>query len=310
MTNEHQPSLTVISRDEGFRSAVSQLLADRYSLVYFADIQSSIDYIYNSLPNLILIQFLKDDRLTPSILKSFKSDPIFSHLPVMGVLEEGYVIASWDYLLIDDFIGTMDVMRELALRVDLCVKRSERMVDVNPLTKLPGNIAILKQVQSRIERDEKFALAYCDIDSFKPFNDRYGFARGDEVLKMVGRLMLNTVLECQPVGSFVGHIGGDDFIFITDTAIATDTAYSVIRYFESIIPTFYDEADHAAGFIKSVDREGNQRTFPLMTVSIGIAHNTCRNFVHFGEMAAAAADMKKYAKSYVGNRVVMDRRGG
>ena len=77
------------------------------------------------------------------------------------------------------------------------------MVDVSPLTKLPGNIAILKQVQGRLQRGEKFALAYCDLDHFKPFNDRYGFGRGDEVIKMVGRLILNNVLEAQPVGSFV-----------------------------------------------------------------------------------------------------------
>ncbi len=307
MTND-QPSITVISRDEGFKDMVSGLLGDRYVLVNFPDIQTSIDYIYNSLPSMVLIHLLKDDRLSPSILKAFKSDPIFSQLPVLGVLEDGYVIPSWDFLLVDDFIRGIDVVADLSLRADLCVKRSERMVDVSPLTKLPGNIAILKQVQSRLSRGEKFALAYCDLDHFKPFNDRYGFGRGDEVIKMLGRLILNSVLEAQPVGSFVGHIGGDDFIFITETAVADQTAHSITEFFDNIIPTFYDQADNEAGCIASVDREGKQRQFPIMSLSIGIAHNLSRSFIHFGEMAEAASEMKKYAKNHEGSFVVMDRR--
>lgn len=307
MTSD-QPSITVISRDEGFKGMVVDLLGDSYMIVNFPDIQTSIDYIYNSLPSLVLIHLLKDDRLSPSILKAFKTDPIFSQLPVLGVLEDGYVIPSWDFLLVDDFIRSFDVVEDLALRADLCVKRAERMVDVSPLTKLPGNIAILKQVKSRLSRGEKFALAYCDLDHFKPFNDRYGFGRGDEVIKMVGRLILNNVLEAQPVGSFAGHIGGDDFIFITETAVASETAHNIIKYFDSIVPTFYDEADHEAGCIASVDREGKQREFPIMSLSIGIAHNLSRNFIHFGEMAEAASEMKKYAKSHDGSFVVMDRR--
>lgn len=300
--------VAIVSKDESFKSIAAELLKDQFDLVNFPDIQTSVDYIYNSLPSLIVIQLAKDDRLSPSILKSLKTDPIFSHLPVLGVLEDGYVIPTWDYLLLDDFIMGVDMIAELSIRADLCVKRSDRMVDVSPLTKLPGNIAILKQVQKRLERGDKFALAYCDIDHFKPFNDRYGFGRGDEVIKMLGRLILNNVLEGQPLGSFVGHIGGDDFIYITETAVVTDIAHNIINYFKDIVPTFYDEEDHEAGFITSVDRGGSVQKFPLMSISIGIAHNLHRTFQHFGEMAEAAAEMKKFAKAHAGNYVFMDRR--
>ena len=97
MSSGEQRSITVISRDEGFKGIVAELLGNSYELVNFPDIQTSIDYIYNSLPSLVVIHLLKDDRLSPSILKAFKSDPIFSQLPVLGVLEDGYVIPSWDY---------------------------------------------------------------------------------------------------------------------------------------------------------------------------------------------------------------------
>jgi diguanylate cyclase (GGDEF)-like protein len=182
------------------------------------------------------------------------------------------------------------------------------MIEVNPLTGLPGNIQITKQIQKRLDAGERFGLAYSDLDHFKPYNDRYGFSRGDEVLKMLGRLILNTVKERQPGGSFVGHIGGDDLVFIMDCDSIEDTSVQIIGYFDQIIPTFYDIEDRTKGFIESVDREGLKKTFPLISLSIGMACNRNKQFEHYGQMAEVASDMKKYAKTVRGSCVKMDKR--
>jgi diguanylate cyclase (GGDEF)-like protein len=176
------------------------------------------------------------------------------------------------------------------------------------LTGLPGNIQITKQIQKRLDAGEQFALAYADLDYFKPYNDRFGFSRGDEVLKMLGRLILNTVKERQPGNSFVGHIGGDDLVFIMDCDSIEETAGKIIGFFDRIIPTFYDPEERAKGFIESLDREGQKRDYPLISLSIGIVCNRDKEFTHYGEMAEIASDMKKYAKTVTGSCIKMDRR--
>ena len=144
------------------------------------------------------------------------------------------------------------------------------MVEVNPLTRLPGNISINRTIQDLIDKRAIFAVGYGDLDNFKPFNDHYGFSRGDEVIKMTGRLILNVVKNRQPAGSFVGHIGGDDFIFLMDADLVDGAASEIVETFDRIISTFYDSADKEAGASSRTDRQGNSRPFPLMTISIGV----------------------------------------
>lgn len=302
-------TVVVISRDVVLTSIVDRILKDPYRVANFSNIQSSLDHIYSSIPDLMIIDIAKDDTFAITILNEMKSDPIFGRLPVLAIFEDQFVIPKWDYLLVDDYVRRSYLEADILLRVDLCIQRAERMVEVNPLTRLPGNIAIIKQIQRRLDSsNEVFALAYADLDYFKPYNDRYGFSRGDEVLKMIGRLILNTVKQKQAHGSFVGHIGGDDFVFIMDLEHIEETSGEIIDNFNKIIPTFYDPEDRARGFIESVDREGNKKTFPLIGISIGAAHNRFRKFSHYGEIAEVASEMKKYAKCAGGGCFKMDKR--
>jgi diguanylate cyclase (GGDEF)-like protein len=289
-------------------SIVDRLLKDSYMVADFSNIQSSLDYIYSSIPDLMIIDIAADDTFAITLLNEMKSDPIFGRLPVLAIFDDKFVIPDWNYLLVDDYVRKSCLEVELLHKTGLCIHRAERIVEVNPLTRLPGNIAIIKQIQRRLDSNEVFGLAYADLDYFKPYNDRYGFSRGDEVLKMIGRLILNTVKENQPHGSFVGHIGGDDFVFIMDLEYIEETASEIIDNFNKIIPTFYDPEDRAKGFIESVDREENKRTFPLIGISIGAAHNRFRKFSHYGEIAEVASEMKKHAKCTGGSCFKVDKR--
>jgi diguanylate cyclase (GGDEF)-like protein len=181
-------------------------------------------------------------------------------------------------------------------------------VEINPLTRLPGNISINRELQERIARNENFSFGYADLDFFKPFNDRYGFSRGDEVIKITGRLILNIVKNKNPQGSFVGHVGGDDFVFIIDSALAEEAAAEIIEAFDSIIPTFYDPEDSMQGCIKSFDRKGRTSTFPIMSISIGITETRARSLSHYGEITELASEMKKFAKQFKGSCFRSDRR--
>jgi diguanylate cyclase (GGDEF)-like protein len=300
-------SVVIISRDIVLSSILQRLLS-AFDVTCFKDITASFDLIYNSQPSLVVIEIERQDAPAVRMINDLKSDPVFGRLPIVAIFPDDFSVTSWDKLLVDDFVWRSDMEQKILLQVQLCLARAERMVEINPLTRLPGNITISRQIKTRIDNGETFALAYADLDFFKPFNDKYGFGRGDEVLKMVGRLILNIVREQQPHGSFIGHIGGDDFVFIMDVDLVEATAAQIISYYQQIVPTFYDTDDRSRGAIASVDREGQQKTFPLMSISIGIAHNRLRSFIHYGEMIEVASDMKKHAKGKKGNSYSIDRR--
>jgi diguanylate cyclase (GGDEF)-like protein len=283
-------------------------LEHSYNLVPFTSIASALDYIYNSLPDLVVFELDPKDTALIEVFSNLKADPIFSQLPALAILQEDADLPDWRSFFIEDYVRAPELEREIVPRAELCMVRSERIVEINPLTRLPGNISINKQIQSRIDAGEVFALAYLDVDQFKPFNDKYGFSRGDEVIKVTGRLILNIVKNRQAQRSFVGHIGGDDFIYIMDESLVEDTSAEIIDAFDRLISTFYDGEDREKGCIQSKDRQGNSRTFPLMTVSIGAATNKHVHFSHYGEITEIASRMKSHSKHFKGSRFAMDKR--
>lgn len=301
-------SIVAITQNPVISSLIKTGFEKIYKIVIFSDIESALDHIYNYLPNLLISDINQFNKHSLTILNDLKSDSIFGQISILFIMPDDFVISSWEDLLADDFIRYADLQSDLNKRTELCLLRSQRMVEVNPLTRLPGNITITRQILQRIENDETFAVAYADLDYFKPFNDRYGFSRGDEVIRMLGRLIYNTIKENQPLNSFVGHIGGDDFIYIMDVDLIENTSKLIIENYDKIIPAFYDSAEKEKGCIESLDREGIKKTFPIMSLSIGITHNKYKRFIHYGEIAQILAEMKKYAKSVQGSFFIVDRR--
>jgi diguanylate cyclase (GGDEF)-like protein len=301
-------TVVIICNDVVLNNVIQRCLKETYQVAAFNNMPSALDYIYNSVPNLIVINIGDQDQTGVQILNDIKSDPMFRQLPVLVVLPEEFVITDWGNLLVEDYIHRQDLETDFAARVNLSILRSERIVEINPLTRLPGNISINKEIQERIDNKKEFAFGYADLDYFKPFNDRYGFSRGDEVIKMTGRIILGVVKSKQPYGSFVGHIGGDDFVFIIDPPLMEEAAAEIIRAFDSLITGMYDPSDLKQGFIKSFDRKGKATQFPVMCISIGMTETRSRAFTHYGEITEIAAEMKKHTKQCKGSCFRLDRR--
>jgi diguanylate cyclase (GGDEF)-like protein len=287
---------------------IESVLKNLYKILVFSKIEPALDYIYNSMPDLMILAINMDDSFTINILNSLKKDPIFNQLPVLAVLPDQFDISRWDSSFAEDYIWETDLEREILTRVNLCIIRSKRVVEINPLTRLPGNISINRQIQDRLDKGKEFAFAYADLDYFKPFNDYYGFGRGDEVIRIAGRLILNIVKNKQSNNSFIGHIGGDDFIFIMDLDLIEETSQEIIDAFDKIIPTFYDPEDRMKNCIESIDRQNHVRTFPIMSISIGITSTKTGTFSHYGEITERASEMKKYAKQFKDSCYKLDRR--
>ncbi|MGC8796130.1 diguanylate cyclase [Thermodesulfovibrio sp.] len=301
--------IIVILKNKEIKKVVEKILFPLPDeIYYFQDINEALQIIYDEIPDLVVIEAVNDPKIEISIINNLKDDPIFVSMNVIAIVPPDFYIEDWQNFLVDDYIRVDNLKIDLIMRIKLCFERIEKVIATNPLTKLPGNLVIQKEIQKRLNRGDVFALAYADLDNFKPFNDKYGFSRGDEVIKLLGRLILNIVRAEQPNGSFVGHIGGDDFIYIMDPEKIEETTQKIIEIFDSVVKNFYDEEDLKKGYIESVDREGKTRFYPIMTISVGITSNKYRNFRHFSEMAEVASTMKSIAKKQKEKRYAIDRR--
>jgi diguanylate cyclase (GGDEF)-like protein len=180
------------------------------------------------------------------------------------------------------------------------LRRKEQELSSSPTTQLPGSTAIEREVQRRLAARQPFAFCYLDLDNLKAYNDYYGFAKADGVVRQTGDLMREVFQQEGAPGDFLGHVAGDDFVFITSVESVDRVCQRAIEQFDRIIPLYYDRQDRERGHIEADDRFGEKRQFPIMSVSVvavmadGVAHD-------HAELARRAADMKKRAKAIPGS---------
>ncbi|WP_232056515.1 GGDEF domain-containing protein [Pseudoalteromonas sp. A25] len=165
----------------------------------------------------------------------------------------------------------------------------------NPLTMLPGNVAINEAIETRLRKQSGFSLAYIDLNHFKQFNDLYGYASGDSVIKLLADV---TVQACEGSPCFVGHIGGDDFMVVFDGDDAQQLCHQIISNFEQQSKAFFTPEHVKSGGYWATNREGQKQFVPLLTLSIGLVRPDLDNCKNSHQVAALATDAKKEAKRY------------
>ena len=208
----------------------------------------------------------------------------------------------------DDYLTKYADIRELEARMRMVLRRNKQNLDRNPLTQLPGNNVIREKLKRKLSEPVDFAVAYTDLDNFKAFNDKYGFALGDEVILFTSNI-LEQIVRNNGIGTeFVGHIGGDDFVLVADTDIMLTIVKQIVVDFDSGIPAFYNEEDRARGYLESADRQGIIRRFPLVSISIAVLNIQPGRFENTGEIVEIITGLKKYAKSKEGSCYVYDKR--
>lgn len=262
-------------------------------------------------PPHVLITCVRGDELDGlDVVRMVKGENVYRQVCALLMLDEETLKnnINWGHVEIDDFILLSMSDEEMRSRIELAIRRSTRTLDANPLTRLPGNTSIMQTIQRHTESGQEFALGYIDIDNFKSFNDKYGFSRGDEALFMTARVIITTVTSMDVKPNFVGHIGGDDFVFILPVEHAEEVCKKLIASYDAIVPSFYDEEDRRRGAIEAHDRQGILHVYPLLSISIAVVFNKSGRFTHFAEMSQIAGQVKKLAKTRPGSCYVIDRR--
>lgn len=271
---------------------------------------AALEHLFSNPPDLLVVDERLPDLPGAELVRLIKGENVYRQLPVVLCLGAEDSVAGLDFsvLEIDDFLVLPLSPPIVRARLTLAYHRATRELDASPLTKLPGNTSIIHKIQELIDREEDFALAYIDLDHFKSFNDKYGFSRGDEVLLMTARVIVNTIRGFMGASTFVGHVGGDDFVFIVPPDKAESACRQVIDNFDSIVPHFYDQEDRARGAIHSLDRQGNAQVFPLMAISLAVVLNREGRLKHYGEASQIAMNLKKEAKKNPKSCYVLDKR--
>ena len=208
----------------------------------------------------------------------------------------------------DEVLSPLTPASEGRVRLDAMLRRAERDVRVHPSTRLPGAPEIEGEIARRISLSLPFAVCYADLDHFKEYNDRYSYYEGDRVIRLLAKVLHDVVRGLCPDEGFVGHIGGDDFIFVVPHADAREISQEIITIFDALVPYQYSEQDRNAGYFFGKDRRGQLHRVPLMTLSIGIVTNERRTFAHAAQVSELATEMKSYAKTLPGSVFVVDRR--
>jgi GGDEF domain-containing protein len=246
------------------------------------------------------------------LVRRLKSDAFTAIVPVTALAGDHHPeqVQAWFAAGADEVISSLFSPAEQRSRLDAMLVRTERDVSVHPSTRLPGTTEIEREIRRRLESDQEFAVCYADLDHFKEFNDRYSYYDGDRVIYLLSRILHDVVKGLLGARGFVGHIGGDDFIFIVPSTEINAVCTEALDVFDTLIPLQYNEQDRRAGYFFGKDRRGQLHRVPLMTLSIGIVTNRHRKFAHPAQVSELATEMKSYAKTLPGSVFVVDRRQG
>jgi diguanylate cyclase (GGDEF)-like protein len=203
-----------------------------------------------------------------------------------------------DFIIIEDgcYIGLGRVIDVLKLITELKIQQARY---ANPLTLLPGNVPIQQCLTRLLQQNREAVVCYVDIDNFKPFNDIYGYAKGDEVLLSLAQCLNDRV---DPTRDFVGHIGGDDFLLVLGSQDWRARLNRLLEDFQSQCRRFYREEDLHAGCFVAHDRNGKRQEYALLSLSLGVVHvhpEQCAQ-LDASQLAALASEAKRHAKAVPG----------
>ena len=283
---------------------------DGFEVDTAGDGEEAIQMAASTPPSVIILDIMMPRMDGLTALHRLRSQAATANIPIILLTARGLPEDRVRGLELgaDDYITKPFDITELAARVKAVLRRTQAARDLSPLTGLPGNFKITAEVEDRIRGQRAFALVHGDLDNFKAFNDHYGFMRGDEVIRFCASSFNEAAESLGMEGTFVGHIGGDDFVAIIPPEMSELFAKEVIERFDDGILDLYDTADALRGYIEVIDRRGERYAFPVVSLSLGVASTQVREIGTQWEASAIAVEMKEFAKKQQGSAYRIDRR--
>ena len=307
---ENTAKILLADDSHAIRYLVSEILTNAgFTVIEAQDGQEALEKTYKQNPDLLILDYDMPKKNGFDVVREVRSRTGYLHTPIIiftANTEKDTKLQGLG-LDIDDYLTKPADEDEIVARVKLLLKRNKQKMDCNPLTHLPGNPSIQARVEAEIASGHFFAVLYCDLNNFKSFNDKYGFEAGDRVLKHTADIL--TQAARQDPNSFVGHIGGDDFIIVCSFEKAESIAKEITERMDQVAPSFYNEQDRQQGFMQAPNRKGEMETFNFLAIGIGIVHNTKKPLNSFAMVSHIGAELKCLAKQHPkGSYYALDRR--
>jgi GGDEF domain-containing protein len=262
-------------------------------------------------PDVVIADVHSASKERLEICRALKDDFITAFIPIVALIDKRQLR---DQLLdikqgIDDYLIKPPDPLDLRVRIEMAIKRSQYSFYSSPLTGLPSGRIIEEVLKGKIDKEESFAFGYIDIDNFKYFNDVYGYLKGDRVIRQAAYILYTTIKESGNKNDFIGHIGGDDFVFITSVDKHRVVSEKFISLFDRLMPFHYSDTDRSQGYIAARDRSRKIKNIPLMSVSLALVIKDCSSEIKNAiEINEKVFEIKRYLKTVAGSKFMSDRR--
>lgn len=302
--------ILVVDDSTFFAKVINNALTqDGYEVVWAQCGEAGLRLVREEKPDLVLLDVVMPDINgfeVCRILRAAESNNLMPIIMLTSQDDHKDMLIGLD-LGADDYVIKPFDNRELLCRVKNTLKRIDRNRNASPLTGLPGNLQIMRELDYRIEKSIPFAAIYADLDNFKAYNDAYGFLKGDVAIKLTADILSDEAVICD-VNAFIGHIGGDDFMIIVSPEYTDTVCSGIIEKFDRRISALYVDEDLQRGHIVTYNRQGAETLYPIMSISLAVVTNECKTFSSYLEVSDIAAELKTKAKSMSGSVCVKDSR--
>ncbi len=282
-----------------------------YEVVFLRQPIFDLNQVRKISPDVIVIDAHSANRIDLDLCRLLKDDFNTSLIPIITLINKRQLRS---HLLsikqgVDDYLIKPPDPLDLRVRVEMALKRAQYSHFRSPLTGLPGARYIEEEAKLRLDSSDLFSFGYLDVDNFKYFNDVYGYINGDKVILQVAYMLYDTIKHFGNKNDFIGHIGGDDFVFITTPDKYKDICLKFIDMFDKVIPFHYSARDRENGFVVARDRTHKMKKISLMSVSLAVVNRYNRkDFADIMQINERLIEIKKYLKGIEGSKFMAERR--
>ncbi len=306
--------ILIISSDKSLRDVLTFCLDGWGYEVFLHDSPlHDIHPIKKISPDVIVVDVHSASKAHLEICRMLKDDFVTAFIPVITLINKRQLRTQLLNLKqgVDDYLIKPPDPLDLRVRVEMAARRSQYSFYASPLTGLPGGRIIEEAVVERLKKDVSFSFCYLDIDNFKSFNDVYGYHKGDRAIMQTAYVLYTTIKKFGNSEDFIGHIGGDDFMFITSPERYKEVCHNLILAFDRVMPFHYNADDRKQGFIYAKDRTHKMSKINIMSISLAVvnrySHSDINKMVQINERLA---EIKRYLKDLAGSKFMEDRRSG
>lgn len=302
----------IVSSDKNLRDVTKFCLEGwGYNVIIVDSIGSTIAPVKKIYPDVVVIDVQTANRSRLELCRLLKDDFSTASIPVITLINKRQLRSQLLDIKqgVDDYLIKPPDPLDLRIRIEMAIRRSQYSFYATPLTGLPGGRIIEEALGERLRAKTHFSFGYLDIDNFKYFNDAYGYLKGDRAIMQTAYMLYAVMRRYGNREDFIGHIGGDDFVFITSPDRFDQICRNMIGEFNKLMPFHYEERDRNNGFLLAKDRTHNIKKIPLMSISIAVVNRTeSSEYASPIEINEAVAEIKRYLKTFPGSKFMSERR--